>query len=29
MTDNVFYMTRRELFVEGTPLPFLNRSKLS
>ena len=29
MTGNVFYMTRRELFVEGTPLPFLNRSKVT
>lgn len=29
MTDNLFYMTRRELFVEGSSLPFLNRSKVT
>ena len=26
MTDNLFYKTCRELFVEGTSLPFLNGS---
>ena len=29
MTDNLFYMTRRELFVEDSSLPFLNRSKVT
>ena len=29
MTDNLFYKTCRELFVEGTSLPFLNGSKVT